>query len=358
MSIARRLARDGLTVTLCERSTCGREASWAGAGILSPCNPHRNDPIFHFQERSLSLYPQFCMELRAETGIDMEYERCGELQLLFTEDAVNIARSDERAAVGRVIEPGVPLYQWRSRNETCKIEPAVSTEVLGSLECRQTAQLRNPRLLQALRQACLRAGVNLREHAAVDELIIDGSRVTGVRVGDERLEAGCVVVCAGAWSSAIGKRLANLMPVHPLRGQIVLLQLAHRPFQRIISHGRFYLVPRRDGHVLLGSTEEPHAGFEKRNTAKGISLLMEKALRMVPSLADAPVQAIWSGLRPGTPDDKPYLGPVPDHDGLIAATGHFRTGLTLAPATADAVAAAVQNRPYDIDLNSCRPGRA
>jgi glycine oxidase len=148
------------------------------------------------------------------------------------------------------------------------------------------------------------------------------------------------------------------MPVVPVRGQIVLLKLPSRPFTPIISRGKTYLVPRHDGHVLLGATEEPDAGYNKRNTAAGVSKLVASALQMVPSLADAPIEATWAGLRPGTPDDKPYIGPVPGFDGLIAATGHFRTGLTNAPVTAEAVAAMISGRGFDTDLTDCRPGRS
>lgn len=358
LTIAHRLARDGLSVALFERTLCGREASWAGAGIITPCNPHRDDPLFQLQERSIDLFPELCASIQSETGIDPQYRRCGELQLLLTDNAVSIARSDERAAKNRTTSDGQPLYEWLSTDETRRLEPALSNDVLGSLLCRQTAQVRNSRLLRALHEACIAGGVEIRENTPVDALLVEGSRVTGVRAGDATAVSDQTVICAGAWSSQIGSRLHTLMPVHPVRGQIVLMKLDTPPFDHIVTCGKHYLVPRRDGHVLLGSTEEPEAGFQKRNTAKGIAALIEAALRMVPVLADAPIQATWSGLRPGTPDNRPYIGAVPGLGGLIAATGHFRAGLTLAPATAEAIAATVQHRTYDIDLTCCRPGRS
>lgn len=358
LTVARRLASDGLAVDVLERGVCGREASWAGAGVLSPCNPHRSDALFELQDRSLGMYPALCAELVHETGIDPDYDLCGALELLFTDDAASIARSDERAGRDKRLPDGRKVYELHDPTETARIAPAVTTDLLGSLECRSAAQVRNPRLLRALLASCGKRGVEIRDGTPVVDLLVEGGRVTGVQTAQGHVEGGCVVLCAGAWSSQVHARLNDTMPVVPVRGQIVLLKLPSRPFTPIISRGKTYLVPRHDGHVLLGATEEPDAGYNKRNTAAGVSKLVASALQMVPSLADAPIEATWAGLRPGTPDDKPYIGPVPGFDGLIAATGHFRTGLTNAPVTAEAVAAMINGRGFDTDLTDCRPGRS
>jgi len=325
---------------------------------LGPCNPHRADGLARLQRRSLELYSDFCRHLHEETGIDPEYDCRGELDLLFTEDAVRIGRADELAGRSWPSPDGQPLFVLHGSDETCRLEPVVSDRILGSLECRITAQVRNPRLLQALKTACLRAGVTIHEMSLVRDFLFDRDRVVGVQLETQDLAARHVVLCAGAWSSRIGEHLSHIMPVHPVRGQMVLIKAERRLFGRVISRGKTYLVPRRDGHTLLGSTEEPEAGFNKRTTAKGVSALLEKAMHMVPSLADAPILATWAGLRPATPDEKPYIGPVPGMEGLIAATGHFRAGLTLAPATAEAVTSLILTRPFDIDLSPFAPGRA
>jgi glycine oxidase len=360
LTIAWRLARAGASVTLLERAECGREASWAGAGVLSPPNPHRKDAVAQLQLRSLAMYPAFCETLLATTGIDPEYERCGELELAFDETGLRSLRSDAEAAAGRALPAGEPSFEMLDPQAAREFEPAASPEILGAMLCRETAQVRNPRLLRALQQACTAAGVNIREHTPVQTLLRDGNRVHGVRVGiaaGEELLADTVILCGGAWSSQLDDRLQTLMPVIPVRGQMLLMQLDRRPFKPIIARGKTYLVPRRDGHVLLGATEEKEAGFEKRCTPKGINSLITKGLQLVPSLAQADVVGTWSGLRPGTPDDMPYIGPVPGFDGLIAATGHFRTGLSLAPATAEVVLSIMENRAYDLDLSAAAPGR-
>jgi len=357
MSVARRVAADGLGVLLLERAVCGHEASWAGAGIIAPKSPHRQDTLAQLIDRSIDQYPTFCQALHEESGIDTEYERCGELSLLFHENDMNIGRAAERAVADRTAADGKPLIQVYTSDEIRDGAPQLAPDSLGGVLYRQTAQVRNPRLLEALRVACLRLGVEIREHTVVEDIIRAADIVTGVRTETETIHCGRVVLCAGAWSSSIGPHLEAFLPVFPIRGQIVLLKLDERPFEHVISSGKTYLVPRRDGHVLLGSTEEPEAGFVNRNTAKGVAGLVEKALALVPSLADAPVQATWAGLRPGTPDNKPYIGPVPGFRMLIAATGHYRSGLAMAPVTADTVATMFQKHDYDIDLSDLRPGR-
>lgn len=304
------------------------------------------------------MYPDFCAGLLDETGIDPEYERSGELELAFDDQGLSILRSDAQAGRDHVMPDGQAADEIHSAEQTRFLEPLVSPNVVGSMECRETAQVRNPRLLRALQSACTRAGVDIRENTPVRGFLIDDNRVTGVPTETGTVSAPNVVLCAGAWSSQIGDRLQTVMPVHPVRGQMVLMKLDRRPFERVISRGKTYLVPRRDGHVLLGATEEPGAGFAIRNTAKGITGLIEKGLKLVPSLADAPLEVTWAGLRPGTPDDKPYIGRVPEFDGLIAATGHYRSGLSLAPATAEVVAAIIAGRAYDLDLCCCLPGRS
>lgn len=358
LSVARRLAGDGHSVRLLERGACGREASWAGAGILSPRSPHRLDAMARLNERSMVQYEDFAARLREESGIDPEYCRCGELTLIFDDNDVNIARAEERAVANRATESGKLPIRVFDAAELPTCEPAATTEALGAVLYREAAQVRNPRLLQALRIACTRTGVDIREGCDVTAILTEGASVTGVQTTQNTQPCDRVILCAGAWSSNLDPRLDSLVSVHPVRGQMVLMQMDPPPFSRVISAGKTYLVPRRDGYILLGATEEPDAGFNKRNTAGGISTLIASGLRLVPGLADAAVEATWAGLRPGTPDNKPYLGLVPGFDGLITATGHFRTGLTLAPVTADIVAHLVAGKDYDIDLTPFRPGRA
>jgi glycine oxidase len=211
-------------------------------------------------------YEEWAACIQDESGIDPEFERCGELQLAFSKSEWGILLSEERVAGERLAGGDPATHVAHKPDEVQQIEPAVTTDILGALDSRSTAQVRNPRVLQALKLACTNAGVDLREDVAVRDWLVECDRILGVLTGDEKIQAGQTILCAGAWSSTIGDRLQELMPVHPVLGQIILLKAEQRPFQRILSYGKQYLVPRRDGYILLGATEEPEAGFKKHNT--------------------------------------------------------------------------------------------
>jgi len=358
LSIGRRLALDGLAVTVLERGQCGAEASWAGAGVLTPCNPHRRDAVAELRQKSLALYPQFCAVLREESGVDPEYEECGELELALDESSLRSLQSDAEAGRDQMTRDGQPAYQFHEPTAAHRLEALAAPTILGALECRLTSQVRNPRLLQALKIVCERKGVGIREQTEVVGLIREASRVIGVQTKSEKIHAKCTVICAGAWSSKIDPELRKSLPVHPVRGQMICMKFDHRPFTHVIARGKTYLVPRRDGHVLLGATEEHDSGYNKRTTASGIAGLLEKGMRLVPAIRDAAIVATWAGLRPGTPDENPIIGPVPGSPGLLAATGHFRSGLILAPITADLIANPINGNSHqadDLDLERLTP---
>jgi glycine oxidase len=358
LAAARRLARAGCRVLLLDRRACGRCASWSGAGIVSPCNPHRADPLSIIQERSVRGYADWCSALHIESGIDPEYDPRGELQVALTPDFLSMLRGDGVAGAGVRGADGSPAYRMLDAAAARECEPALSEAALGALECRLTGSVRNPRLLRALVESAGRAGADIREGSAVTGFDWEGDRVTGVRLGEESIAADRVILCAGAWSAAIDPRIGAAVPVFPVRGQIVLLMGEQPVIHHVIARGKRYLVPRRDGRILVGATEEPEAGFVDRPDAKGIATLTQAALTLVPSLGRCVVEATWAGLRPATADARPYIGEVPGARGVIAATGHFRAGLTLAPVTAEIVEHLVFGREYDVDLRGFAPGRA
>jgi len=357
LSIARRLRAEGAGVTVLERDACGRGASWAGAGVLAPPNPHRQDAAAAMHLQSLGLYPALCAELFDETGIDPEYEACGEIEVALDERGLAALGEDARTGSSRKVAGGRVAYEMMTIEEARRLAPAIGPHAVGAMLCRETAQVRNPRLLRALRASCERRGVVVREGVEVLDFVVEKDAVVGVQLEEEVVRAETTVLCAGAWSTTIGSRLAGLIPVRPVRGQMICMKMDRRPFEYVISRGKTYWVPRRDGHVLLGATEEPDAGFVVRNTAEGLSKLIGRGLELIPSMGGAPIETTWAGLRPGTPDDLPYLGWVQGLKGLIAATGHYRSGLGMAPGTAEVVASLIAGRSFPLDLSCCRPGR-
>ena len=358
LSVAWRLAQRGMSVALLERDRIGGSASWAAAGVLAAGAWQRRDAAVEFQRKSLRLYPRFCAEVAEASGIDPEYANCGSIELLFEEQKLRMALVETDAAEAYLDFENKPVLRLLTPADARQIEPKVTANCLGAKLCSFTSQVRNPRLLRALAIAARAAGARIIEGCEASALRRDGERIVGVHTRQGDFSAKTTVLCAGAWSSQVDPQIETSMPVHPVRGQIVLLHMQPSSLQCIIRHRKAYVVPRLDGHILIGSTVEPDAGYDVNCTAEGIAILLDQARRMVPPLASARFVQTWAGLRPGTVDRRPYIGPVPGCDGLIAATGHYRTGLGLAPLTAEVVADLVIHGRSAYDLRPFQPGRA
>jgi glycine oxidase len=336
------LAREGVSVVVVDRSDFGQEASWAGAGILPPGNPARaRRPIDQLRAHSVRLHPILSAELRERTGIDNGYRRCGGLEFLA---AGGEAEADEWRSEGVTIE-------ILNDADLHRLEPALAPGLGAAYFLPDMAQVRNPRHIKALLAACHSTGVQLRAGCPGGSLERQDGRITGVLTGKDTLRAGRYVLAAGAWTESLLQPLGCRAGIHPVRGQIALLNTGTPVFQRVLLRGSRYLVPRPDGRVLIGSTEE-NAGFEKHTTAGAIGALLELACEMVPSLAQAPLERCWAGLRPGSPDGMPFLGRVPGYENLLIAAGHFRAGIQLSPATALVMKELLLGQPLTVPLES------
>jgi glycine oxidase len=324
LSTAWFLAEAGVRVAIVDKSDFGQQASWAGAGILSPVHPeHSHSAIDQLRAQSWLLFPALSRMLQAQTGIDNGYLVCGGLELFFCADEES---SDEWRGEGIAFED-------LNSDELHRSYPDLSPAVRRAYYLPDMAQLRNPRHLKALQAACATRGVSMRPGCAVHRLVRSGSRIDSVDTGQGRLTAGRYLLTAGAWSEALLEPLGWRPGIRPVRGQIALLNTGAAGIRPLLLCGKRYLVPRGDGRILVGSTEED-AGFEARTTAAAISELLQFAVSLVPSLAGAAVERCWAGLRPGSPDGKPFLGTVSGVDNLFIAAGHFRAGIQLSPGTA------------------------
>lgn len=352
LAIAYRLATRGATVLLVERGAIGREASWAGAGILEFGSLTRSDSLALLRRASVRRYEPWINELRRRTNTDPQYMRCGGLDIILDD---NQAASANREA-GEATRAGHKEVRLLSATELQRLEPKLARDIRGALLREDTAQVRNPRLLSTLIAACAALGVELRENCPIVDLHVQHERIAGVQSVEERYYADNVVVAAGAWSAQI-PTMRELLRLTPVRGQIVLLESVEPPTRRVVMCGKRYLVPRSDGLILVGSTEEPNAGFDTRPTVAGARRLLDFVARVAPSLSSAPIARIWSGLRPAAPDGRPYIGPVASIGGLYVATGHFRSGLTLAPITADVITELIKGDTVECDLTAFVPGR-
>lgn len=357
LSCALELAQRGLNVSVYERGRCGKAASWASAGILKPCSWHRKSPMATLQRESLLMFEGFAANLRERTGINTQYERCGGLTLNFTDQHHRMALSDVSAARAFEKQFGSNIIEVLDPADARKHEPGVNPEIVSATYCRVTAQVRPPRLMKALLAACIGAGVKVSEAQEVAELVYSGTRATGVKVARVTKTAGIVLDAAGAWASELLWPHSGTIPVYPVRGQMVLMEMLPRALMHVLSRGRCYVTSRDDGRILLGATEEHESGFSEANTAEGIADLLQSGLRLMPSLRMAPIIRMWSGLRPGTPDRRPYIGFVPGTESLFVAAGHYRTGIILAPITGRIVADLITTGKTDYDISGCATDR-
>ncbi len=331
-SIAFELAADNLRVLVLDRQEPGREASWAAAGMLSPAPDSPRDlPLAPFACRSLDFYSRFIAAIEEASGKRAAYAREGALEIFLSAEAEN----ERDARVGELRQLGIAA-------EAISLDDA--RELVGSVgpAARSALWLPNegavePRLLMdALLAAARNRGVEIRAGCEVSGITRNGDRCCGVISSGNKILAENVVLAAGCFSSQLTGQpsLKPHVPTRPVRGQMLALrpETGSRGLQRVVRSERGYLVPRQDGRIVAGSTNE-EAGFEKRVTATGLGKILAATLEMCPELGAAEVVETWAGLRPGTPDDLPILGPA-DTRGLWFATGHYRNGILLAPATA------------------------
>jgi glycine oxidase len=324
------LARENVSVAVIDKGDLGQEASWAGAGILSSGNPKRaKSPMGLLRALGVAMHAELAAELRDRTGIDNGYFRCGGIELRRSEEALEKRRIENLVHEERGEGNNCEVLDSKQLRE---IEPSLSPSLPGAVYFPEMAQVRNPRHIKALIAACGSSGVRLMPGRPVYGWERDGDRITGALSADGALQAERFVVAAGSWSDMLLQMAGWRCQVRPIRGQIAMLHTSPPLLRRILLSGAEYLVPRPDGRVLVGSTEED-VGFDKRTTAEAIQDLLRLAIGLAPGLAHAQVERCWAGLRPGSPDGKPFIGLVPGCRNLFAATGHFRSGIQLSPST-------------------------
>ena len=337
-SIALELAAEKLNIVLVDREDPGRGASWAAAGMLSP-GPDSPEalPLVPLAKESLHLYPQFIASVEEASGLHTHFASEGALQI-FSGAQGELERSKmiaEFQALDIAIEP-VPIET--ARNMEAAIGPAAAAVAWLPGEATVDPRLLIDALLAALRHH----EVEIRSGCNVTSLLRQDMRCTGLVAGGEEIAAKIVVLAGGCHSSALAGEnsiengwLSRYAPTRPIRGQMLALHSAEVNLGRVLRSERGYLVPRLDGRIVAGSTLE-NVGFDKRVTAGGMRKILDAAMELAPNLAGAEIVETWAGLRPGTPDHLPILGPA-DVEGLFIATGHYRNGILLAPVTAKLV---------------------
>jgi glycine oxidase len=324
-------------VVLFDRAKAGKGASHAAAGMLAACceaEPGEEDLVALGRD-SQARWPAFAEELLSKSGVDVELRREGTLVLALT--------ADDQAALAHHLDYqlklGLPL-EWLSAAATRAKEPHLAGKIAGAVFSSQDHQVDNRKLADALRIAAEAAGAKIHEDHAVAKISVQSGRATGVVLEDgTTVPADRVVLAAGAWSRSIGGLPPDRRPpVRPVKGQMLALRMdvAAPLLSHVLRAPGAYLVPRRDGRLIIGATVE-EKGLDQTITAGGMLTLLEAAWRAIPAIEELPIDEIWVGHRPGSRDDAPILGRAP-LENLFYATGHHRNGILLAPVTADAMA--------------------
>ena len=350
-AIARELGRRGARTVVVERGELGAEATRAAAGMVAPqAESAGPGPLLRLGLASRGRYGVWTEALAAESGIDVEYRTDGIVYVALTaaDARVLAARARWQRAAGLRVE--------RLANAR-RLVPSLSSRVRMALHFPDDHRVNNERLSTALVVAARRAGAHLLERTPVAAVRARRGKVEGVDTGSGPIDAPVVVNAAGAWAGAVGLPPGiSPPPVFPVRGQILVLRGAVDTIARPLYSRRGYAVPRADGRVLAGSTLED-AGYEKRVTAGAAAGILAAACAMAPAVGDMTLETAYAGLRPATPDHRPIIGAAPGVAGLLYATGHYRSGILLAPITAAAIADLVVDGRTAVPLAGMSPAR-
>jgi glycine oxidase len=333
LATAWRAASAGLRVTLLDPDP-GHGASWAAAGMLAPVTEvHYGElPLLALNLASNGLWPSFAAELTELTGHDIGYRRTG--TLMVARDTDDLAVLDRLLAYQRAHDLEVERLSSR---ECRQREPRLSPRIRGGMLVPGDHQVDNRALVEALVVACDKAGVERRAERA-DEVIVEADRVTGVRAAGGTIACGRVLVAGGCWSASLGGLPPGMIPVRPVKGQLLHLR---GPANPPLATGNIrgvdvYLVPRADGRFVVGATVEER-GHDTTVTAGAVADLLRDAIELLPDIAELELAEATAGLRPGSPDNAPMIGPAAI-DGLVVAAGHYRNGILLTPVTSAGIA--------------------
>ncbi len=325
MMTAKELVDAGAQITIIDRGAFAKESSWAGGGILSPLYPWRYPkPVNELAYQSQTIYSEYCMNLFENTGIDPEWTKNG---LLIHDAAYDLP------ACQQWLELFPTDYELLTGEDIRQKEPEIALFSQQAIYLSEIAQVRNPRLSQALKSYLVQKGVEIKEYCEVKKIACSHSRIDQLITTGGNIEVKQLIVAGGAWSAQILKTVGLAIPIRPVKGQMVLFFDKKQRVRNIFLADSHYAIPRRDGHILIGSTME-ETQFDKSTTVNGLKELKSFAVKWFPFMTELSVVQHWAGLRPGSTEGIPYIGQVPGIAGLSVNAGHFRNGVVTGPASA------------------------
>ena len=348
-AIAHELALRGVSVLVLDQRGIGSGATQASAGILAPAIEGHSPSLRRLLQCGLDSYEGFVRRLEAETGTAIEYERSGTLQI-----ALDEAEASELASVARQLSSMNVPHELLTAADAARLEPTASPRITAGLSISQHGYVVVGALVDRLAAAMSKRGVTVeRERVAALE---GGSAGTRVVTTTRAIESDAVIVAAGSWSSDLANLRVRPSPVRPIRGQLIRLRTDRRLMSRVLWGSRCYVVPWRDGSVLVGATVED-VGFDETATAAGVRQLLDGGMELLPVLERAAFEEVRVGLRPMASDELPVIGASSVMPQLFYASGHYRNGVLLAPLTAALVADLVVDGREREELSLTRPGR-
>lgn len=340
LSQAYELSRSGFDITLLDQGEIGQASSWAGGGILSPLYPWRYSPVVNkLAAWSQAHYPAIAQELLQETNIDPQWTKSG---LLIMEDGFTTAQT--------WLKDWQVNYEFVDQQTLGQIEPNIALHAKQNLLMPEVAQIRNPRLVKAF-AAYLQKQANVKiltQTQCQGFGLKDSNNIDSIKTNKGTMPVEQVIITSGAWTAEILQNLQVVPDIMPVKGQMLMYKAHPDVIKHIVLYEDFYVIPRRDGRILVGSTLE-WAGFDTQPTEQARAVLQEKALKFLPKLADYEIERHWAGLRPGTKEGIPYICAHPEIKGLYINAGHFRNGVVMAPASARLMADLLLDRDPIVD---------
>lgn len=336
MLTARNLQKEGRSVALIDKGKLGGEATWAAGGILSTLNPwQQNTATQPLIDEGRQRFDTLAEELKQETEIDPEFIRSGVLVLDIDEkhQALEWAKNNNE------------ILQVLTKPSLLEREKHISTKFDEALYHPSTAQIRPPRLISALQHSLMQKKVTLIQNTCIEKILVEGHVTKGVATKNGSIYSEKVILCSGAWTKNLlteNSSTNKSIDIQPVRGQMLLYKLPQQIISHIILKNKSYVIPRKDGHILCGSTVE-HVGFENETTQAALQELQNIAHHLIPLLSEHKPIKQWSALRPGTQRDKPYICKHPEINGLYLNSGHYRYGILMSIASAGIMTKLVTN---------------
>jgi len=333
-AIAYYLRKLDIAVTVLDQGEIGAQASSAAAGLLAPLGSLSGPgPFADLLLASFALFPSLVLELEEASGIQVGYERTGALRIVG--NARRISSLRKRMEEWQPL--GLQMY-WLSGDEARQREPLLGPDICAAIYAPEESQIKAPLLVKAFAQAAKNLGAVFYSHREIKGIQRHGTRVTGVHTqAGEKVACDHLVIATGAWATRCSDWLGFALPVSPLRGQILAMRQPSAPLRHIIFGEAIYLAPKGDGTIIVGATKE-EVGFDTHITAGGVAWLLNTAIKLIPLLEHSPIEALWAGLRPKTPDTHPILGTAPNWENVTLAAGHNSVGVLLSAITGQAIA--------------------